>query len=302
MQQTLTTGQPNNSSQDCTPAIGDLVFGWGISDDYNLDLVAVPGADEFLSRQDGSLRDFAALREAGSGNGIMVFHADYVGFGGQGESTIVSARISSSASVPRALGPYAKYQSSLGTPDMLVDPLHAFLQELGAVKDDLADEFVIARKKRFPSLTDESALGILGLERGIHRAPSRALAAYREDVRLARDHWAIVGTALGMLEALVRLGYSQCQVIETWRSDSSRWNEIEVSILEPSITDWDAHLTLETKKRIVNEVLRHTPSHLRLREIRCDTTTVIYRRLKWGEEINKKWKWTPRKWGQGVIL
>jgi hypothetical protein len=185
---------------------------------------------------------------------------------------------------------------------MLVDPLHAFLQELGAVKDDLADEFVIARKKRFPSLADESALGILGLERGIRRAPSRALAAYREDVRLARDHWAIVGTALGMLEALVRLGYSQCQVIETWRTDSSKWNEIEVSILEPSITDWNAHLTLETKKRIVSELLRHTPSHLRLREIRCDTTMVIYRRLKWGEEINKKWKWTPRKWGQGVIL
>lgn len=96
---------------------------------------------------------------------------------------------------------YRTYQTTNGPPWMLGSIGLPWQASLGSVKDTLAGSLRTAIKYRFPSYADSEALGAIGADRLLERAPGESDADYAARLRGAWDAWARAGTPLGLLLA-----------------------------------------------------------------------------------------------------
>jgi hypothetical protein len=222
--------------------------------------------------------------------------------GGWKVVTASAATIAPPELAPFELGQFEVYQPARAPAFLQDQTARVWNAELGAAKDRLLDRAAESVRARALTLnTDDAALQI-GVERSMPRYLSETMQQYRTRVLAAWESKKFQGTVKGIRDELLAMGYESSVVLE--RTSAGNWSEFTVRINSSSITNWNAHLTLEVKTRVVLAVLRLKSAHTKLRAITAGSSDILfYKQLRWGERpVGQKWRFVSRKWRQGVIL
>jgi hypothetical protein len=150
------------------------------------------------------------------------------------------------------------------------DQSKRLLEVLGAVKDDVLENAMLALQESFAVYSSETRLNAIAADRLLERYPTESLEAFRNAVVGARAIHEWRGTAKGIEDELERFGYSATYIPMRY-SHPDKWAEFVIILrngriqrTEGSGGTWNIGMSLEERNAIVRLIRRWKNSDERL--------------------------------------
>ena len=118
-----------------------------------------------------------------------------------------------------------------------------------------------ARRQKFPELSDDSVLYLLGKERNLEKFRYESSNEFRERIKKSVDFWFQAGSVETLKEILTIYGFSGTEIKSVRYEDPEKWAEFDIILERRTIIE-----NVKEKVELVTNVVNHLkPAHEKLR-------------------------------------
>ncbi|GAB6075695.1 phage tail protein [Desulfurobacterium crinifex] len=139
--------------------------------------------------------------------------------------------------------------------------VYKLLKTWASVAEGFRQSAFSARRQKFPELSDDKVLYLLGKERNLEKFRYEGSDEFRERIRKSVDFWFQAGSVETLKEILTIYGFPGVEIKSVRREDPEKWAEFDVALERRTLIE-----NVKERVELVTNVINHLkPAHEKLR-------------------------------------
>ncbi|MEO2067922.1 MAG: phage tail protein [Desulfurobacteriaceae bacterium] len=137
--------------------------------------------------------------------------------------------------------------------------IYKLLETWASAAEGFRQSAFSARRQKFPELSDDKVLYLLGKEKNLEKFPNESLDEFRERIKKSVAFWFQAGSVETLKEVLDIYGFKNVEIKRV--EDPIRWAEFRVEVTS------EKEITPETRDLAITIITKLNPAHEKLSEI-----------------------------------